>query len=65
MEGVKDNKELLLITTKVSNHTKAHTQMQQLAVSFNFTLLRESPQSIEKPHTSLHHAAINAHKLTT
>ena len=36
MEGVKDNKELLLITTKVSNHTKAHTQMQQLAVSFNF-----------------------------
>ena len=31
MEGVKDNKELLLITTNVSNHTKA--QMQQLTVT--------------------------------
>ena len=32
MEVVKDNKELLLITMKVSNHTKVHTQKQQLAV---------------------------------
>ena len=61
MEGVKDNKELLLITTKVSNHTKA--QMQQLAV--NFAWLWKSRQSIEKENTSLHHAATNARKPTT
>ena len=62
MEGVKDNKKLFLITTKVSNHTKAHTEMQQFAVSFNFAWLWESPQSIEKENTSLHHAATNARK---
>ena len=49
----------------VKSHQSTHTQMQQLAVSFNFALLRESPQSIEKENASLNHAATNARKPTT
>ena len=49
----------------VKSHQSTNTQMQQLAVSFNFAWLWESPQSIGKKNTSLHHAATNPRKPTT
>ena len=60
MEGIViDNNE------GAKSHQSTNAQMQQYAVSFNFAWVWESPHSIEKENTSLHHTATNARKPTT